>query len=334
MKKNRLPVFLFRIAAGLPLVLMFAALGLAYAQIAKDDSPAAALRQGTLNADVSWKVRLKDNPFYPTRDLGSDYAYIRELVDYIQFDLQLALHDAPEGMPVKIAYRVDGVLQANQDTGSNGLLLLQDYPKLAGDTQDYAGPSFSDTRKFQLPLASYIQTIESFQSAYHIAVTSKLDLNITVDVIMDSDGGKTISSMPLKLTIPLDSSVFQLSGSPDNKMELNRAQQSIAPEADLGSGTLLYLAAACAMLLLSIGVFVFFSPRTPGPELTMLKQAIQKCRGKMVVIKADPRDSGAVPLPVSDISGLISISEGGGQPVLYLQKEDAHIFLVSSEGLL
>ncbi len=334
MKRIKLSVHLFRAASIVPVVLMFVVLGFAYVSNTRIENQATASDLGTVNADVTWRVRLKDNPFFPTKELGSEYSFIRELVDRLQFDVKYLLDGAPDDAVVKIKYQVDGILRASQDASGSGLLLMQEYPKLAEGNAELSAQSVENTQQFELSLTPYTYVIESFQSAYRLGVTSMMDLSIRIDAIMESGKVSISKSIPLNLTIPLDSSVFQISGSPTDKIAFEQMQQSIGSSQGSYGTTLYYLGAAVLLLLITVAVFLFFSPPMPEPETILLKQTINKCRNSLVTIKANPREAGLPMLPVADIDGLVNISESMGQPVLYYNEKDEHLFLVSSDELL
>ena len=334
MKKRKVSAFLFKIITILPLVLMLAALVFAYLSNIQFDKPQQEPSLGTLNANISWKVLLKENQFFPTNELGSDYAFIKELVDRLQFDIKFDLSGAPADATVKINYRVDGVLQANYEASSNGLLLMREYPQIDQNEEQLSEENAAGAKQFELPLSEYTVVIESFQNAYRVGVKSKLDLKINVDAVMESGGKSIEKSIPLNLSIPLDSSVFQISGSPSNKVEFTVPAPSTAPSGWAYGTTLYYLGAAVIMLLTTIAVFLLFSPLDPAPELTLLKQAMQKCKGSLVAIKANPKDADLPMLPVESMDGLVNISESTGQPILYYNKMDEHLFLVSSDEIL
>ncbi len=334
MKKVNVSALLYRVITIIPLVLMFSALALAYLSNMESEGTGESRSLGVISADVSWKVLLKENQFFPTNELGSDYAFIKELVDRLQFDIKFDLIGAPADAIVKINYRVDGVLQANDDTSSNGLLLRREYPKIDKSKVDLLDVNATGVKQFELILSEYTVVIDSFQSVYRVGVKSKLDLIINIDAVMESDGNSIAKSFPLNLSIPLDSSVFQISGAPSNKMDFTAPIKSAAQSGWAHGTTLYYLGAAILMLLITIAVFLFFNPRDPEPEMTLLKQTMNKCKGSMVTIKANPKEAGLPILPVEDADGLVNISESTGQPVLYYNKKDDHLFLVSSDKIL
>ncbi len=334
MKKIKVPMLWYRVISIFPLVFMLAALALAYLANAGLKGSEGATYLGTVRSDISWKVRLKDNPFFPTKELGSDYTFIRELVDKIQFDMKIALDSASDDTVVKINYRVDGVLRANSDASSSGLLLMQEYPRINQGSAELSANAASDVKQFELSLTPYTHIIQTFQSDYRIGVSSKMDLNIDIDAVMESGSGRILKSQSLALTIPLDSNVFEISGSPSDKMEFSMSNQDRASARGNNSATLFYLGAAVLMLLITVAVFLFFTPPVQEQETALLKQAMHKCKGSLVAIKANPKDADLPMLPVDSIDGLVSISESTGQPILYYNEKDDHLFLVSSDEIL
>lgn len=334
MKKKEVSASLFRVLSILPLILMFAALMVAYLSNMQFGNPVELSECGTINTDVSWKVLLKDNLYFPTKELGSDYSFIKELVDKLQFDLQFDLAGAPSDATVKINYQVDGVLQANYSAGGNGLLFKLEYPFLTKDEAELSAKTLSSSKEFYLDLPFYTRMIDGFQSEYSVGVKSKMDLKIKIDAVMETGGNSFAKSVPLDLSIPLDSSVFQISGSPSSKMVFTVPKESAVPTGWAHNATLYYLGAAVLMLLITIAVFLFFTPPIQEQETTLLKQAMHKCKGSLVAIKANPKDADLPMLPVENIDGLVSISESTGQPILYYNKKDDHLFLVSSDEIL
>ncbi len=334
MKKKRLPVWLYRAVSALPLMLMIAALYLAYAGGRQEETAPEAGSLGTVTAGIDWKVRLKDNPFYAGRELGGDYAFIMDLVDQVAFRLNLALDGAPEDAAAVIAYQVDGTLLANYKASGGGLLLRQEYPKLAAGTVTLDGSGNAADQPFDLALTSYSYVIDSFQSAYRVDVSSRLELRVSMDATLETGGERYSETLSLPLSIPLDSNVFQITGTPSDTQEFDLPAAASTAAQEPHIGTLAYLLAAVVLLLLFAATVLFLGPLPPDPAAAELKSILQKCRGSLVRVGDDPRDKYTVYLPLGDSAALVRMAESTGQPVLHLQKEDAHRFFVSAEGIL
>lgn len=330
MKKTKVSGTLYSVALGLPLMLAIIFLVLAVIAYAR---PGGAMPEklGTLQADVSWKVHLKENPFYPSQELGSDYAYIQELLKDIRFDLDFAFSGGEKDASVNIEYQVDGVLKVNQNSAGNKPLLVQEYPKLAKGSGILSGPASDDIQSFDLLLSPYINVVESFRNAYNLDVSSRLDLSISIKATLGEEPDAVVKNIPLSLTIPLNDAVFQISGSPSGKEEFER---QLLPGGQGGGQATVYLVIAVVLLLLAGAAFLFLEPQKADPQTALLKQTLQKCKGNMIVLQTDPREQGMPSISVGDISGLILLSEQAGQPVLYLHREECHSFFALVEGTL
>jgi hypothetical protein len=331
MKKIKLSRPLYYAAVILPLVLVILALALAYVRSGPGSRGQLSPKMGTAQAQASWKVHLKENPFYPTLELGSEYAYITELVENIQFDLSFALDGAPQDAPVTVDYRADGVLRANNETDGGAPLLKQEYPQLDEASKAFTGPGFTDTQSFQLSLKPYTYVIDSFKSAYRLGAAASFELNIAIKVAMEAGGRLVTGEIPLRLNIPLDETVFQISGTSSGTAELEGTAVGVDAQ-KTAAGALPWLILAGMMLLIGIAGLVFLEPERADPGAAQLKQALNKCKGVMVGIQADPREGVTAVIPVMDIAGLLSVSEENGQPVLYRDVGEVHSFFVMAAG--
>lgn len=330
MKPIQLPRSVYRVLLLLPLVIMLAALGLAYARHSQTVTISPLL--GTLHADASWRVRLKDNPFYPTQELSGKYAYITELVDLIQIDLDFAFSGAPKDAMMKIDYRVDGVLRIDYDTTGAAMLLSQEYPNISSGSKTFTGSSFTNRQSFDVSLLPYTYVINSFKSAYRLFVSSKFDMNVTVKLSMDVSGVNIAKEVPLRLTIPMDTTVFSITGTPSGTAKLYQPADTIAATGN--PGVVFFLVIAVLMLLFALIAYVLLRPSVPNPAAETLKQALQRCKGCMVNIQADPREKCDTILPVKGMADLMCISDEAGQPVLYMGRSPAHHFFVLTARVL
>ncbi len=165
-------------------------------------------------------------------------------------------------------------------------------------------------------------------------VSSRLELRVTMDATLETGGGRYSETLSLPLSIPLDSNVFQITGAPSDTQEFTLPAADITDDQEPRIGTLTYLLAAVVMLLLFAAAVLFLGPQSPDPGAAELKTILQKCRSSLVRVGDDPRDKYTVYLPLRDGAALVRMAESTGQPVLHLQKANAHRFFVSAEGIL
>lgn len=333
MKKRVIPAILFKVATLLPLILAAALLALAYTQFQKGDAGQSGAGFGTLGYDTAWKVHLKDNQFYPTDVLGEDYAYIKELVDKIQLDMDYTLFGAPDTATSTVSCRIEGTLRADYEAQSSSQVLMQEYPNLLSETRTYTG-SFHDTLSFPLSLDTYDQVINSFQSAYQLTVKAKLDMNIFISVTEEANGQRVTDHATMTVTIPINSSIFQISGSPGNTLRLDNAYLGSKLSSGIGSGVLIPLCLALLMLVAAAAAYVFLAPAPAGHKEDELKKVLQKCKGNLIKISADPRETGMVGIPVEKADDLPTLAEEYSQSILYLQKDAAHTFFIQIPGIM
>jgi hypothetical protein len=312
----------------LSLALMLVMLIMACVQYAISSMSEQPSLIGLLNVDAAWKVKLKDNPFFSGEELSTEYAYVTELVDHIQIDLNLSLENNDQNVPYQVYCRADGVLRIDYDTNSNLMLLQQQYPKLFESSDTFIGPVGVVQKEFQLSLEPYTYVIDSFQSAYHLLTTSRLDLNLVASLSAEVNGKTVVKEIPLSLSIPMDTTVFQITGVPSGTAKLYRP---VSADQTSFHGARIYLVLAALLLVTTLFCLFVLKPNQEESRDEGLYQALQKCKGRMVEIENEPRGQYEMPVMVSDIDQLIFLADETGQPILYYQQGNEYSFHILTQ---
>lgn len=335
MKTFPLPRLIFRLIVGALMVVMGIFLMLAFLQFTKPEDVVLPQRIGTLNVNADWKAILKDNSFFSGKELGRDYAYISELVDYLSIELNFDYADGPKDAPVSIDYQVDGTLKADYGAANSTVMLLKlQYPQIAKGTISGAGSAFSDVQPFELSLMPYNYLINSFQSAYQVSVTAQLSLAISATLSIEAQGQTVTKDLQLSLNIPLGNTVFQVSGTPSSKLEV------FLPLADGGGNgsytrrAVNFILVAAGMAVLALLCYLFLAPNQPDKRDILIRQTLQKVKNRMVTLTSDPRQSAKNLLIVSDIASIIILADETSQPILYYKQSEEHCFFIQHQDTL
>lgn len=335
MRKFPLPRLIFRLLIIALIIVMGVFLLLAYLQFTEPEDAALPQHIGTLNVNANWNAILKDNTFFPNKELGKEYAYISELVDHLNFNLDFDYEDGSNEATVSIDYQVDGTLRADYGAANTAALLLQlQYPQIAKGSITKAGPAFSDGSSFELSLTTYNYLINSFENTYHVSVTAQLNLQINVTLSIDDQRYRRTKDLQLSLNIPLGNTVFQISGTPSNKLEVFLPPSGGGQSGATFGTALNFLLVAIGMAVLALLCYLFLAPNQPDKRSVMLRQTLQKIKSRMATLASDPRLSAENLLEVKDIAGMIVLADETSQPILYYKQEPEHHFFVQHQGVL
>ena len=334
MKTIILPKAVFFMIVFVLLAGMAIFLWLTYVQYTQPDAVVLPSHIGTLAVDADWRVRLKDNPFYPSNELNSDYAYVSSLVDQLIIDLNFNLTDGIENEAALLDCRVDGDLVATYGATSNSVLLLeQKYPKLKTASIEDLGPAFTREESFSVNLTPYNYVIDSFQSSYQVSVTAQLQLNMLISIALSVKGETVTENTQLTLTIPLGNTVFQIAGTPSVTLDMFMPAGNTSG-VKTARRTIEFSIYAGALAILALLCYLFFEPGIPDKYTAQLNQVLQQVKNRIAKVTTDPKQDKWQMIGVSSINDLVTISDDALQPILHFESDSGHRFYVLNRETL
>lgn len=166
-------------------------------------------------SNLSYKVYLQDNEFYPEESLGEDYSLIASSIDKLEvsFDYLLNTSGIVTG---ESYYTINSKIVAYQKDDTSGKKVW-DYERLIKDKQvetfdvDTVELKVGDT--FTIDYQEYKKLMDDFKNKYAVSLVGNLVIEIEVKSDLNYSSFKEsadLSSRTLTLTIPLTEQIVKI----------------------------------------------------------------------------------------------------------------------------
>ncbi|WP_312281525.1 DUF5305 family protein [Oscillibacter sp.] len=287
--------------------LVLCAAGLIYAFVPRYGQTEHTLYSYDVTADASYRVHMLENSLYPTEWLEEGGVYSSALADVIEFTFRV---DAHGSAPAEISgdYRITAVLEGYQSSGEE------------------KRPVY----KTEVPLA---------EGAMGLSVSRAFSLELSGTARINTAHGERQEdfSYAVALPLPKNSTLFELQ-KPDPVIryrEITKAEETRLPLS-------FELLAACGAMgtegiALILFVRLFTRRLTPQEEERTAREKLKrKYGGRMIRLARPPEYGGRACVPVSDMDGLLAMSEEMRLPACYCADmrglpQDGLCFVVTPE---
>jgi len=159
------------------------------------------------NANINYKVYLKDNEFFTTDYLGMDSQYITALIDYIEFNPRYTLSSDIE-LKYDYNYQIVATAKSTYDSGDGESVDVwsKSYPIMPQTNKTANGKSLTINETVKIDYQTYNNILLNFRKQFGLSVDASVDvaLKVVINASSPSNGKvKFDANEDLILMIPL-----------------------------------------------------------------------------------------------------------------------------------
>lgn len=269
-------------------------------------------------ANVDYRVYLKENELYNSTYLDEGKIYITEFVDYIGAIFKYEFTgDKAENL--RGNYNIIARVQGYSTNKDNNVTIIWEKDFILVPTTAFTIDGERKTIEENLNIT--LQNYNDF--ALRIMEASKINCNSTLNIIMnisiegETGVGHIKETITPTLTIPLNTSIFEISGNTDIEQPgvIEETRQVPLP---VNRKMVNMYAIIVSAILIALGYVAFFTVSKPdNPYRKQLKSIFKKYGDRFVALKSEIEATNEGIIPVNSIDDLVRVSDELGKPIMY-----------------
>lgn len=159
------------------------------------------------NANINYKVYLKDNEFFTADYLGMDSQYITALIDYIEFNPRYTLNSDMD-LKYDYNYQIVATAKSTYDSGDGKSVDVwsKSYPILPQANKTASGKSLTINETVKINYQTYNDILLNFRKQFGLSVDASVDVALKVVVNASSPTNSQVkfdANENIVLMIPL-----------------------------------------------------------------------------------------------------------------------------------
>jgi len=204
------------------------------------------------NANINYKVYLKDNTFFTTDYLGMDTQYITALIDYIEFNPRYTLSSDID-LKYDYNYQIVATAKSTYDSGDGKSVDVwsKSYPILPQTNKSATGKNLTINETVKIDYQNYNNILLDFRKQFGLSVDAAVDVALKVVVNASAPTNEKIkfdANQDLVLTVPLLKSTTAFTTN-----YTKEGSKTIYEESNVESKVLpVYILLGVALLILSL----------------------------------------------------------------------------------
>ncbi len=270
----------------------------------------------TNKGSINYLVYLKPNNLYTGKFIDEGKLYITEFVDYLDTSLKYEFA-GDRAADISGKYNVIAKVQGFIGEGDKLINIWEkDFYLIPYKSISSNDGIVSINEKIKLNLNDYNTFVQRIKEASKINCNTTLTLSMNVDLTGVTDKGPIEESISPNLVIPLDASMFEITGDgivdkPGTIEETVQVQLSINKKQVIIYGIILFI------LVTALIILIFFTQLAPikHPMEKMLKKIFKKHGDRLVALNTDMAIEDSI--IVKSIEDLVKIADEIGKPILY-----------------
>ncbi len=281
------------------------------------------------NSNLSYRVLLKDNPFFTTKTLGMNKQYIASLIDKIEVN---AKYNFQSSKDLNYTYTYDMVATAKGTYSESDAKAVEvwskNYPILPSETKSGTGKTISIDKTVSIDYNTYNQVMVDFRNQFGLSVDASVDVALKINITGGVKGAENSlqESNTMTLQIPLVKPTIELK--PDY---VNNGGKTVYKETENGDDIKVNI----PLLVLGVALLLFmvYMLKKIGSQLiTTTKKseyviALNKILKEYadIIAKAEnvPNLTQYDVIHIKDFADLVDIEEELHSPIIYTEiRED------------
>lgn len=273
---------------------------------------------------VNYEVFLKPNILYQKPSLGEGEIYISEFVDHIKTNFNYEFSGDKETAiqgDYSIVAKVSGSIKGEDK--EDIIIWQKDFFILPKNKFKIKDKTLEIKEEVSLKLEEYNEFAKAVTEASKVNSSINLNLVMKINIEGSTDKGVIEETISPSITIPLNSSMFQISGNmnidkPGSIEETKQVQLPIDKKQVIIYGVII------GILLIILILLIFFTKEAAikDPLEKKLKVIFKKHGDRLVALNSDPITTNINLNQVKSIDDLVRIADEIGKPILYKYSQD------------
>nr|WP_312576626.1 DUF5305 domain-containing protein [Sedimentibacter sp.] len=265
---------------------------------------------------INYSVYLKPNNLYTGKIMDEGKLYITEFVDYLDTNLKYEF-TGDRAADINGKYNVIAKIQGFIGEGEKLINIWdKNFTLIPYKSINSNNGKVSINENIKLNINDYNAFVKEIKESSKINCNTTLTLSINVDLTGLTDKGPVKESISPNLIIPLDVSMFEITGNsiidqPGTIEETIQVQLPVDKKQVIIYGIIMFI------LVTALTILIFFTQLAPikDPMEKELKKIFKKHGDRLVALNTDIiiEDS----IIVKSIEDLIKIADEKGKPILY-----------------
>lgn len=275
-------------------------------------------------ANVNYKVFTKPNKLYDINPLEEGKLYITEYVDYINTTFNYEF-TGERNANLKGNYSIIGKVQGFTKDGENIINIWEkDFPIIR--RKDFAVNSNSKSimEEIRINLDEYNIFVKEIIETSKINCQTALTVTMDIDLEGETDKGSIKEIISPSLIIPLNTNMFQISGS-TNIEKPGVIEETRQIQLPINKNQVIIYGIILGILLIGLILVIFLTKVVviiKDPLEKMLKQIFKKHGDRLVALNNDDLINTVNASEVKSIDDLVRIADEIGKPIMYKYSSD------------
>lgn len=219
------------------------------------------------NANINYKVYLKDNKFFQSKYLGMNGQYISSLIDYIEFNPRYNLTSDVD-LNYSYNYQIVATAKGSYDSGDNKSVEVwsKAYPVLGQVNKTATGKNLAINETVKIDYNTYNDILLDFRKQFGLSINAEVDVALKVVINATSAKNEKIKfniNDDVALTIPLlnTTTQFKTNYTPEGTKDIYEEAKTAA---DINVVSIIL-----GLLLLLVSIYLFYKT---GKQLLVATQ--------------------------------------------------------------
>lgn len=290
------------------------------------------------NANMDYRVYLKNNQFFTTPYMGANKQYIASIIDHIEVD---AKYDFKSSADLDYNYNYSIVATARgmgeDSEGKKIDVWSKEYPIVNTESNSGSGSSFTIAKTVKVDYNYYNQVLTDFRNQFGLSVDARVDLMLKVNVSAGLKGqsdkslqesGKYELQIPLLVQTVRVKTNYINAGGDTIYADVNQTKHINMPL--LGMGTVLLIISLVIFIKLVKSLLVV----TRKSEYILAVNKIMKEYGDVIAETHNMPDLNKYDIVnIKSFADMVDIEEELHSPIIYFEIEENTkcVFLILSE---
>lgn len=290
------------------------------------------------NSNLSYRVVLKDNPFFTNKTLGMNKQYIASLIDHIEVDTKYNFQSSKD-LNYNYTYEIVATAKgtyAESDAKSTEVW-SKNYPIVPLETKTGTGKNIAINQTVSINYNTYNQVMTDFRNQFGLSVDASVDVSLKINITGGLPGKEQTlqESNTMALEIPLVKPTIELKPNYVNNGGKTIYKEEAASDIDINIPLLvvgIILLLFTVVMLKKLGSSLLTTTKKSEYVLTLNK--ILKEYGD-IIAKAEnvPNLTQYDVVHIKDFTDLVDIEEELHSPIIYTEiREDLECwFMIFSD---
>jgi len=275
-------------------------------------------------ANVDYRVYLKENELYNSIYLDEGKIYITEFVDYIDTIFKYEFK-GDKAKDLRGSYNIIARVQG-YNTGKNDNIVIiweRDFTLVPTTSFTINSERKAIEENLKITLGNYNNFVSRIIQASKVNCSASLNVIMNISIEGDTGVGYIEETIAPTLTIPLNTSMFEISGNTDIEQP-GAIEETRQVQLPVNRKKINIYAIIVSVLLLALGYLKFFTVSKLDKDLykKQLKSIFRKYGDRFVALKREIEAANGNIIQVNSMDDLVRVSDELSKPIMYKYSSD------------